>query len=259
MSAKVLVADDDLWILRMIATVLERRGHSVTLASDGEEALTHALVSTPDLVITDINMPRMDGWELIGAMRDSEKLVDVPVVVLSELSDDDSRVRGYQLGVGDYVAKPFRFEELDIRVANILRNTLQDKREPTLAPSGIRERASTDGVGSVGLVGTLDQVGLSSLLTLLELDRKTGVLLVSREASGTTESGKITFVKGRCHTAEIVDKETPVDAAAIYVLLGWEGGRFEFNQQSVESEDRVGMSTTRILMEAARLVDEASR
>ena len=61
MAPHVLVADDDAWILRMVATVLEKRGYSVETASDGDEALQRALVRTPDLLITDVMMPRMDG------------------------------------------------------------------------------------------------------------------------------------------------------------------------------------------------------
>src|SRR6185369_6995857 len=62
MAPHVLVADDDAWILRMVATVLEKRGYSVETAVDGEEALARALVRTPDLLITDVMMPKIDGW-----------------------------------------------------------------------------------------------------------------------------------------------------------------------------------------------------
>ncbi len=251
-GAKVLVADDDLWILRMIATVIERRGHSVTLASDGEEALTHALISRPDLVVTDIQMPRMDGWDLIATMREHDSLKDVPVIVLSDLSDDDSRVRGYQLGVEDYIAKPFRFEELDIRVNKLLHRGHQTKPSHPNRPG-----AAEVGHQTIGLVGTLDQVGLPSLLTLLELDRKTGILTLHRESSGRAESGQIELVQGRCHAARITNNDTSVDAEAVYLLLEWNGGQFEFNQQPIATEDRIGRSTTGLLMEAAQRADEA--
>ena len=255
MSARILVADDDLWILRMIATVLERRGHQVTLASDGEEALNHALASPPDLVITDVNMPRMDGWEMISAMRNQDDLKEVPVIILSEVQDEDSRVRGYRLGVEDYVAKPFRFEELDLRVARILRRVRPDDDDV------LRGRAESDaGLGpNIGLVGTIEQVGLSSLMTLLELDRKTGILTVTREVGGEVEEGRISIVGGRCHAAEIANASEPRDAECIYALLAWTGGRFEFDRQEVTIEDRIGRSTTGLLLEAARLADENQR
>jgi DNA-binding response OmpR family regulator len=244
MAARVLVADDDLWILRMISTVLERRGHSVTLASDGAEALAAAITSPPDLLITDINMPRMDGWELIEALRERDNLADLPVIVLSELTDEDSRVRGYKLGVEDYVAKPFRFDELDLRVSKSL-------RRPTTGSD-----VDSDEPADVGLVGSLDQVSLSSLLTMFELDAKTGLLQLARFAAPTA---RLWMRKGRVVAAELDGSEDLSDAERVYQLLTWTAGRFEFHAQPVELEDRIKRRTTALLMEGARRIDEASR
>src|ERR1051325_5495460 len=69
MAPHVLVADDDAWILRMVSTVLEKRGYSVETAADGEDALQRALARTPDLLITDVMMPKMDGWSLVRHLR----------------------------------------------------------------------------------------------------------------------------------------------------------------------------------------------
>ena len=245
MAARVLVADDDLWILRMISTVLERRGHSVTLASDGEEALAAAVDNPPDLLITDINMPRMDGWQLIEALRQREHLANLPVIVLSEMTDEDSRVRGYKLGVEDYVAKPFRFDELDLRVSKTL-------RRPTTGSDAEDQDAPPD----VGLVGSLDQVSLSSLLTMFELDGKTGVLQLSRVE---TPEATLWMRAGRIVAAELDGAGDLSDAEQIYRVLTWTSGRFEFHAQAVDVEDRVKRRTTALLMEGARRIDEAGR
>lgn len=246
MPSRVLVADDDLWILRMISTVLERRGHSVTLASDGEEALTSALANPPDLLITDINMPRMDGWELIAALRDRKGLANLPVIVLSELTDEDSRARGFKLGVEDYVAKPFRFDELDIRVSKTL-------RRPT---TGAEPPYDDEALPDVGLVGSISEISLSSLLTMFELDAKTGVLELTRFA---TPEARLYLRKGRIVAAELDNSDDLSDAERIYKLLSWTTGRFEFVTQPVELEDRVQARTTALLMEGARRMDEANR
>src|SRR5437868_4809718 len=132
MAPHVLVADDDAWILRMVATVLEKRGYSVETAVDGEDALHRALARTPDLLITDVMMPKMDGWSLVRNLRAHEGLALLPVIFLTALSSEDDRIRGFRLGADDYVTKPFRFEELDLRVAKTLRRTaqtVQDTRE----------------------------------------------------------------------------------------------------------------------------------
>src|SRR5512138_760880 len=148
MAPHVLVADDDAWILRMVATVLEKRGYSVETASDGEDALARALARAPDLLITDVMMPRMDGWTLVKALRARPELAALPVIFLTALSSDDDRIRGFRLGADDYVPKPFRFEELDLRVARILRRT-----------HGMLQEAR-DQLGTPGLKGDLGQIGL---------------------------------------------------------------------------------------------------
>src|SRR5438045_9430012 len=85
MAPHVLVADDDAWILRMVATVLEKRGYSVETAVDGEDALARALARTPDLLITDVMMPKVDGWSLVRQLRAHTELAMLPVIFLTAL------------------------------------------------------------------------------------------------------------------------------------------------------------------------------
>src|SRR5579872_1543435 len=132
MSPHVLVADDDAWILRMVATVLEKRGYSVETAVDGEDAMARAIARAPDLLITDVMMPKMDGWTLVRNLRARSEMGMLPVIFLTALSSEDDRIRGFRLGADDYVTKPFRFEELDLRVAKTLRRiqaSVQETRE----------------------------------------------------------------------------------------------------------------------------------
>ena len=242
MAPHVLVADDDAWILRMVATVLEKRGYSVETAADGDEALQRALARTPDLLITDVMMPKMDGWSLVRHLRSQPDLALLPVIFLTALSSEDDRIRGFRLGADDYVTKPFRFEELDLRVAKTLRrtqSTLQETREH---------------LGGSGLRGDLSQVGLSSLLILIEMERKTGLLQL-RAPNGM--SAQILVRDGRVVHARLDDAEDPVDAECVYYLLTWGAGEFEFVMCLVEGSDRVNVSTTHLLMEGARLLDES--
>lgn len=123
MAPHVLVADDDAWILRMVATVLEKRGYTVETAADGEEALRRALARAPDLLITDVMMPRMDGWALVRQLRAHAQLAMLPVVFLTALTSEDDRIRGFRLGADDYVAKPFHLEEVLARIRALLRRS----------------------------------------------------------------------------------------------------------------------------------------
>jgi len=242
MAPHVLVADDDAWILRMVATVLEKRGYSVETAVDGEDALHRALARPPDLLITDVMMPRMDGWSLVRNLRAHDGLALLPVIFLTALSSEDDRIRGFRLGADDYVTKPFRFEELDLRVAKTLRRTQVQIQE------------TRDQLGSAGLRGDLSQVGLSSLLILIEMERKTGLLQL-RAPNGL--SAKVLVRDGRVVHARLDNSDDPVDAECIYYLLTWGAGEFDFVMCLVEGSDRVNVSTTHLLMEGARLMDES--
>ncbi len=243
MAPHVLVADDDAWILRMVATVLEKRGYSVETAVDGEDALARALARTPDLLITDVMMPKIDGWSLVRQLRAHQALAMMPVIFLTALSSEDDRIRGFRLGADDYVTKPFRFEELDLRVAKTLRRTAQAVQET-------REQ-----INASGLRGDLSQVGLSSLLVLIEMERKTGLLQL-RGPEGT--NAQILVRNGKVVHARLDGLDEPVDADCVYYLLTWSAGDFEFVTCVVEGEDRVNASTTHLLMEGARLLDEAN-
>ena len=242
MAPHVLVADDDAWILRMVATVLEKRGYSVETAVDGEEALQRALARAPDLLITDVMMPKLDGWALVRQLRAHSELAMLPVIFLTALSSEDDRIRGFRLGADDYVTKPFRFEELDLRVTKTLRRTqaaVQETREQ---------------LGGSGLRGDLSQVGLSSLLVLIEMERKTGLLQLRSPDGGPT--AQILVRDGKVVHARLDDQDEPVDAECVYYLLTWAAGEFEFIACLVEGVDRVNVSTTHLLMEGARLIDE---
>lgn len=243
MTQHILVADDDGWILRMVRTVLEKRGYSVETAVDGDDALSRALARRPDLLITDVMMPKMDGWSLVRQLRAHTSLAMLPVIFLTALSSESDRIRGFRLGADDYVIKPFRFEELELRVAKTLRRTAQTVED-------VRAK-----IAGSGLQGDLSQVGLASLLTLIEMERKTGTLHL-RSAEG--RSAHVLVRSGRVVQARIEGSGEPVNSACVYHLLTWSTGEFEFTAGVVDGEDLVNASTMHLLMEGARLMDEAS-
>jgi DNA-binding response OmpR family regulator len=251
---RILVADDDAWILRMVTTVLEKRGYWVETASDGEEAFEKALENPPDLLITDVMMPKMDGWTLVKALRARPEFAFVPVVFLTALGADDDRIKGFRLGADDYLPKPFRFEELDLRVAKTLkqRRVVEDTAREQLAVP----QAPLQGQSS-GLAGDLTHIGLSSLLTLLEMERKTGVLTLSHDALDL--KGHIYLRQGRIVAARLDGDGQPQNEEAVYHLLSWTSGRFELSADSVERDIEIDQTTTHILMEGARRLDEQER
>lgn len=119
--ATVLVADDTRMTVQLVSDVLELHGYRVICAYDGLEALEKVQHEQPDLLILDINMPRMDGYEVCRRLKANPETASIPVLMLSAMESVDHRVQGLSLGAEDYVAKPFRPAELVARVEARLR------------------------------------------------------------------------------------------------------------------------------------------
>ena len=109
---RILICDDDPVILRLLQVNLELEGYEVLLAHDGEEAYRVASKEVPDLIILDIMMPKMDGYQAVEALKENEDTAGVPVVFLSAKAQQSDIDRGLKHGVSDYVTKPFDPSEL---------------------------------------------------------------------------------------------------------------------------------------------------
>jgi len=245
MGKRILIVDDDPWIRRMVGTVLERRGHKVDTAQEGKEGLDLAIRNKPDLIITDVMMPGMDGWSFIRALRSQKEMSLVPVIFLTGLNKDEDRILGFRLGADDYLSKPFRFEELDLRVEKVLRNS--ERMRQQVMDMG------QDEVNAIGLRGDLAHLGVSAVLIILEMERKSGILVLRSQITG-----RVFLKEGRVLAAFFDDKPQPRGAEAVFEMLTWKSGKFEFTALEVEMEDQIQTTTTHLLMEGARRIDEAA-
>lgn len=131
MAHTILIADDDPHIRQLLAFALAKAGLDTIEAGDGEAALTAAEAHGPDLVVLDINMPRLDGLEVCRRLRAAG---DLPILFLSSRDDEIDRVLGIELGADDYVTKPFSPREVVARVMAILRRTTGRQPVTTGAP-----------------------------------------------------------------------------------------------------------------------------
>jgi DNA-binding response OmpR family regulator len=109
---RVLVADDDPDILELLRLNLEAQGYSVVSADNGEDARTLALQIVPDLIVLDVMMPKMDGLEVLAALKAYASTRDIPVVMLTAKASDSDVWDGWQAGADYYITKPFDLEEL---------------------------------------------------------------------------------------------------------------------------------------------------
>jgi len=117
MQAKILLIDDDTALLKLLGQYLEQAGYEVSCAANGRQGLQTLYNERPDLVILDVMMPRLDGWTVCERIRD---LSDVPIIMLTAKGEEIDKLRGFRLGVDDYITKPFSFAELTARVDAIL-------------------------------------------------------------------------------------------------------------------------------------------
>jgi DNA-binding response OmpR family regulator len=122
---KVLVAEDSSTVRKLVTARLRADGYEVIEAADGEEALRLACEEDPDLLVLDKVMPKLDGFEVIRALRDIPRTSSVPIVMLTERTNEEDVLGGLSLGVDDYMPKPFSPHELSARVKRAL---LRSKR-----------------------------------------------------------------------------------------------------------------------------------
>jgi DNA-binding response OmpR family regulator len=245
-SIRVLVVDDDAAYCKLAAEPFRDRGDTVAVAHDGIEALAQCIRERPDVVLCDVQMPKMDGWQLLRMVRARPALAEVPFLFMTTLTSEDDRLLGYRLGVDDYIDKPYRPLEVVARADRAISRAARRRETSAGTPS---DKSS--------LRGDVEQVSLASVLAFLELERKTGVLEVEGlyQARLFVRDGSLLRVE-----REVLEHgRTTGDREAVFELLDWRRGTFEFQAGKVEGEDRLRSNITSLLLEHARLSDEAAR
>ncbi len=395
----LLVVDDDPWILRMVSSTLKTRNYVVETAKHGREALELARRNKPDLVITDVMMPEMDGQKLVSEMRADPSLQSVPVLYLTALGKDEGKLRSMGLAPEDYITKPFRFDDLEKRVHAAVNGTadgpsgpssdgpsqphppgtpqahtarVPTQPNPTVGPpagpgpygqpppgygygqapppgygqppppgygygqppppgygygqpppgyppmqpgygyppgyghpapgypapgqdgppmdpgmtpphepQGVPapqeghdtpDSAAPGDAGSPnaephtfpgirrknsGLRGRLEQLGLSSLLVMLEMERKDGLLLLKNGEDDTV--ARFFLRRGQVIQARVEKRDDLDGRQSVYAALAWTKGKFSFSAMEVDMDDEIQSTTTGLLMEGARIMDEDNR
>ncbi len=135
MQARILLAEDEAPLRNLVRMSLEASGHQVFVAHDGQHALDLFLSQSFDLVILDVMMPHLDGFDVCSEIRMRS---DVPIIMLTALGSTDDMVRGFELGADDYIAKPFSFKEVQARIHAILRRNqwANERKTPAIMRNG---------------------------------------------------------------------------------------------------------------------------
>ncbi len=130
MTHRILLVDDDEELLAALELKLRKEGFEVDTAPDGEAAIENIQASLPDLVILDVNMPRMNGMDVCKALRSDDKTRDLAIIMLTARDDEVDRILGLEFGADDYVTKPYNPRELILRVKGLLKRIFHFQDNP---------------------------------------------------------------------------------------------------------------------------------
>ncbi|NJL92400.1 MAG: response regulator [Anaerolineae bacterium] len=157
MAEKILVVDDDVDSLKLIGLMLQRQGYDVIAANAGQPALQKAYHEQPDLIILDVMMPDMDGYEVTRRLRAEPKTTSIPIIMFTAKTMVDDKVAGFEAGADDYLTKPTHPAELSSRVKAVLLRTQQQRKGAT------RTVAPTEAGMTLGFLGVKGGVGTTTL------------------------------------------------------------------------------------------------
>ena len=227
MASKILIVDDDPVWLRVVSLYLRARTYRVTTALDGDEALRTVAEEQPDIVIADINMPGLNGFELCSRFRRDPATKTIPFIFLTGRDQDQDRVKARKVGSDDYLTKPCPLERLIEHVEQLLDRIHQARQVP---------------LEEIGPSGRIEDVDLLDLIQTLELNQRTGALILSHGERSAT----LYFQDGAIVEADI---RSPKREEPLFILLGWKTGRFLFLPDAAPDRLPITASLANLLLQ----------
>lgn len=221
--AKILIVDDDVDALKMVGLMLERQGHQIVVANTGMQAIEKATTQAPDLVILDVMMPDLDGYQVARRLRQDPATQSLPILMFTAKSSVADKIAGFQAGVDEYLTKPIHPAELITRVQVML----QRKQVAQAAPPPQRGKLIAflpckGGVGNstlaLNVAVMLAQTAKDKKVLLIELARTGGTLglQLNLNVPGSLQ----TFIKkGNPLTAETLQNQVVTHACGLHLLL----------------------------------------
>lgn len=223
MTERILIVDDDLDSLKLIGLMLQRQGYEIAKANNGQQALARAQADQPDLIILDIMMPDMDGYEVCRRLRQDATTQAIPIIMFTAKTMVDDKVAGFEAGADDYLTKPTHPAELASRVKAVL------------ARSAAQRRPGGDQAMTIGFLGAKGGVGTTTLAT------------------------NIAAVLAKQDTTVMADVRLGQGTLGLSLGFGRAGGMAnllsrpaEINQRSVENELATHSSGLKLLLSSGR-------
>lgn len=235
----ILVVDDDPNICLLLSTAIKNLSCQVITANNGMEGVDKALRLRPNIIISDLLMPKMDGSQFFKKLQEYPETQTIPFVCLTSRGQEEEKIAALERGVEDYWVKPFSIAEITMRIKKLLQKQLQN----------VQTNYNATGTGQVELAGNLGEMTPSDLLRFSEAKRKSGILQLK---SGEVE-GSIFFQNG-----EIVDAQymNLMGEPALLSLLNWNSGTFTFQSQYISVPRTIVSSIDEILSRMMQQYDE---
>lgn len=237
---RVLIVEDDADIIALLSMGLEKAGFHVETAETSLVGLEKIKENRPDLILSDVMMPQMDGHSFLKAIRENPQTRDIPFIFLTAKGKLDDKVEGLSLGADDYISKPFHIKEVIARINALLQRVQLDTEK----------NLSLDSDADIALKGNLKQMNLGDIFQTLGNTAKTGILQVT---TSNNKRGSIYFHEGKIIRAELGRYS---QEEAIYRILSWDEGNFEFDAKLAMPKGDVSISISSVLMEGMRQKDE---
>lgn len=184
MSEKILIIDDDLDTLRLVGMMLQKQGYQIIAASNGQQGLDLAFAEIPSLILLDVMMPQMDGYEVARNLRADPKTVNIPILMFTAKSQLDDKVTGFEAGADDYLTKPTHPSELQAHVKALLARSSKNKLNPPTIPVSERPAHLIGVLGVRGGVGATT-VALNLASSLEQITKSVVILAEFRPGQGT--------------------------------------------------------------------------
>ena len=236
----LLLVDGDSKSLRVLEVSLKKAGFNVITAGTGGEAIDKAKSSPPDLVISETEMPEMDGYDFCREFKKHPEWGEIPFIFLTSQTAIENKIRGLELGVDDYLTKPIYIKEILTRVRILLQ-----KRDR----ANFEQKKDTN----TRFAGRLSDMGVVDLIQTIEVSRKTGLIHFRADEK---RQATLFFKDGRVIDAEAGHLQ---GEDAVYRLLTWNDGDFEALFRPVRRKPVIEMSAQALLMEGMRRLDEWGR
>ncbi|MFW5639703.1 MAG: response regulator [Thermodesulfobacteriota bacterium] len=236
MKGKVLIVDDDPKIGRFLKFKLSKADFEAEYYSSGRDALKRIPELKPHLIISDIQMPLMNGYEFCEKLRQDARTANIPFIFLSGRTDTSDQLEGLRLGADDYVCKPVKIDFLLERMGKVLERAAKARTFKSQADFS----------------GHLSQMNLNDAMQIVESNHKSGELEFSTSEGKTI--GRILFNKGNLVKAQFGALE---GAEAFYGLMDEEEGFFEFFGRTVDEPEQIKITNMAALLQGSRLIDEA--